>query len=316
MRSRTLSNVSCMSSSTFWSAASVHTPTDEKPSTLLHPTSAVRKIDSGVSLESRERGHSFNSRKKPTASRSRQSSFSNIIKSGRKRSMSGDTTQTTHTVAWDSAEAITEARRQKRIEIEQSLEMKYPNDRVHGEFLPFNTDFSHSSDSLSPVHFECDNLPESEREKTPLEPTTIAWKNMDALREEYEKADKKKGSIWGRIRRRILGSCGGKEWWEDGDDDKGSVRRYRLELPTRDALAQAATEGSKPLPQRVRSVGPTAKQAIHTPPLVVPDVVVGDVETGSVIDKWSVMGVMDGRRVLDGRGPEAQSYLQRGVVYS
>lgn len=52
---------------------------------------------------------------------------------------------------WETPETL--RRRQRRAEIGASLCQKYPNDRVHGEFLPFRSEFSHSADSLSPVQF-------------------------------------------------------------------------------------------------------------------------------------------------------------------
>ncbi|KAI5776439.1 hypothetical protein EDC01DRAFT_780098 [Geopyxis carbonaria] len=73
----------------------------------------------------------------------------------------------------------------------------------------------------------------------PTQPQTIAWKNLDSLRAEYAAADRRHKSPWGWIRRRILCGagllgCGGNqaEFWEEGDEDRGSVRRYRLALPS------------------------------------------------------------------------------------
>jgi len=129
---------------------------------------------------------------------------------------------------------------------------------------------------------------------TPLEPTTIAWKNLDSLRAEYAAADRRKRSAWEWIRQRVLCGagilgCGGKkEFWEDGDEDKGSVRRYRLELPDRDECAVKA------LPVRVRSVDTNIK----------PATIATTTHLGVEVDedgpeKWSVVGVLEGKRVQD-----------------
>ncbi|KAF8538961.1 hypothetical protein BDD12DRAFT_883680 [Trichophaea hybrida] len=375
MRARTLSNVSCISNSTWWSAvASVSSEPEqqhqqqqqqqqeEKEIKLGTPAPAVvRKIDSAVALEGvQERRESIASSSRGSTSQrrspkqkkenerpnsssskpkllSRQSSTSastvtmvNTTRSFRRRSTSvGTETPSTFTVTpsdssqrklrpstaaappdWASAEAIIELRRQKRREIEQSLEQKYPNDRCHGEFLPFNTDFSHSADSLSPVRFLS---PSSLRQVsssgtmvatastpvTPLDPTITTWKNLDSLRAEYAAADRRKSSAWGWIRRRVLCGagilgCGGKkEFWEDGDEDKGSVRRYRLELPDRD-------EGAvKALPVRVRSVDTNIKPSTTAAAAGTHLCVEAD-EDGP--EKWSVVGVLEGKRVQDDVG--------------
>lgn len=201
--------------------------------------------------------------------------------------------------SWDSAEAITEARRRKRREIAESLIQKYPNDRCHGEFLPFNTAFSHSSDSLAPVRFtppaSASSCPPStagtafDDPQALMDPSTIAWKNMDSLRAEYAAVDRRKRSPWQWIRQRIL--CGGtalgcgnkNEFWEDGDDDKGSVRRYRLELPDR------GDDSAAKMPVRVRSVGR------QTTPVEPP--MARSKSEEHVKERWSTVGILEGIRI-------------------
>jgi hypothetical protein len=84
-----------------------------------------------------------------------------------------------------------------------------------------------------------------------LEPTTIAWKNIDTLRAEYAAADRRKRTIWNWIRQRLL--CGAGRWgcrdgefWEEGANDRSSVRRYRLDLPEEGERGKA--------PARVKNV--------------------------------------------------------------
>jgi len=136
---------------------------------------------------------------------------------------------------------------------------------------------------------------------TPLEPTTIAWKDLESLRAEYAAADKRKRSAWVWIRQRVLCGagilgCGGKnEFWEDGDEDRGSVRRYRLELPDRDDAAGAAK-----VPVRVRSVdvkpseggpGSIGKSAVGALSLD------GVEEEKEGQERWSIVGICDGKGI-------------------
>ncbi|KAL7274321.1 hypothetical protein RUND412_002766 [Rhizina undulata] len=209
---------------------------------------------------------------------------------------------------WETTHPGPEAvqhRRQRRKEIEESLEQKYPDDRFKGEFLPFRSEFSHSGDSLCPVRFvksNDQNIPGStgiivrkSPENTPrasssyadqnaiaatvidvtgvevrvptprtvftnelaenyngpvMGNTVIDWKGDEARRREYEEVDRKRKGLWGCIRRRLLcgSSCGigggGKEFWEDGDDDSCSVRRYRLALPEEERKTPVSVEVS------------------------------------------------------------------------
>ena len=370
-RTRALSNVSCVSNSTWWSAkASVSGDADDAEyaecEDLPLDIKPMRKVDSGLALENvRERRESVST----TRASSRRSSSSRRHKENeapldadrapklarhtyassasaahpRRRpstteamrspsqatTLRGCSTRPTSALrspssppassgsgnwpswSWDSAEAITEARRRKRREIAESLVQKYPNDRCHGAFLPFNTDFAHSSDSLAPVRFTSAASAAPQRagsgrrsasaasEPTPMDATTIAWKNMDALRAEYDAADRRKRSAWAWIRQRVLCGgggilgCGGKnEFWEDGDDDKGSVRRYRLELPDRSG-EDAATK----VPVRVRSVC-HKRHSVRAE-----DVAMGlaadgaDDDASRDKDRWSTVGIMDGMRI-------------------
>jgi hypothetical protein len=373
-RARTLSNVSCVSNSTWWSAvASVsseshdqHVDEQEEKKEPKAMAVARKMLDSGVALENvQERRESI---KSTSTSRSRQNSgqkenerspstrdidanlrpklqrqgtsssaatAASSRRSSRRRpstsmeasnvSSSGTTLQgrpsSSGTGAltppassggqwqqwsWDSAQAITEARRLKRLEIKQSLTQKYPNDRVHGEFLPFSTGFAHSTDSLSPVRF----LPRTASSNaetmvasrstpaTPLEPTTIAWKDLEALRAEYAAVDKRKRSPWTWIRQRVLCGagilgCGGKkEFWEDGDEDRGSVRRYRLELPDRDETCAVK------VPVRVRSVDIKPADgvgAVATKRLGQGLLDVEEEKEGK--ERWSTVGICEGKGV-------------------
>lgn len=319
-RARALSNVSCVSNATWWSAvASVHEQPPERaperetksePNQQQHDETVTHKdLDSGVALPKVQKRRESIKSTSTTRSSRRSSRRPSTSIDPSNRSTSGTTLQgrpssscaTSQEFSWDSAQAITEARRLKRLEIKQSLTQKYPNDRVHGEFLPFSTGFSHSADSLSPVRF----LPQTSSSRaetmvapTPLEPTTIAWKNLDSLRQEYAAADKKKRSPWTWIRHRVL--CGAgllgckakKEFWEDGDEDKGSVRRYRLELPDKDETSVAVR-----VPVRVRSVesamassrrGTCGGEGKLMEPFE-------EEKTGQ--ERWSTVGICEGKRV-------------------
>jgi len=135
---------------------------------------------------------------------------------------------------------------------------------------------------------------------TPLEPTTIAWKDLESLRAEYAAADERKRSAWVWIRRRVLCGvgilgCGGKEFWEDGDEDRGSVRRYRLELPDRDDAA-----GAVKVPVRVRSVdirpseggsGSIGRSVVRTLSLD------GVEEEKEGQKRWSTVGICEGKGI-------------------
>jgi len=148
--------------------------------------------------------------------------------------------------SWDSAEAISEARRQKRREINALLsQTESPCE------LPFTSKdslprsrrrrVSTVSSSVASVSPQMEAIRQEPAEPAPsspslLEPTTIAWKNIDTLRAEYAAADRRKRTAWNWIRQRLL--CGAGRWgckdgdfWEEGADDRGSVRRYRLDLP-------------------------------------------------------------------------------------
>jgi hypothetical protein len=205
--------------------------------------------------------------------------------------------------SWDSAQGIAEARRQKRLEIKQSLTQKYPNDRVHGEFLPVSTGFAHSTDSFSPVKFVPPPsslgaetiVADPSAPITILDPVPIAWKDLESLRAEYAAVDKKKKSPWTWVRRRMLcGSsllgCGGKkEFWEDGDEDRGSVRRYRLELPDKDEVAAVR------VPVKVRSVDmkpdmPSSRRGYEglMPPFE---------EERAGKERWSTAAICEGKRI-------------------
>jgi hypothetical protein len=358
-RERTLSNVSCISNSTWWSAAASvsgeHHDEEQAEEKREKKYQAVTRkcLDSGVALENvqerRESIKSTSTARSPRSSRHRENerppSTRDVDASRLKRqntstsgttvaashyssrrrpstsmessthSTSGTTLQGTRPSSsstgatagngdwkqwsWDSAQGIAEARRQKRLEIKQSLTQKYPNDRVHGEFLPFSTGFAHSADSLSPVKFDPQpSALEAETDRsvpTILDPVPIAWKDLESLRAEYAAVDKKKRSPWMWIRRRVLcGSsllgCGAsKEFWEDGDEDRGSVRRYRLELPDKDEVSAVR------VPVKVRSVD------------MKPDMPLGGRGGGELMppfeeektgkERWSTAAICEGKRI-------------------
>lgn len=130
-----------------------------------------------------------------------------------------------------------------------------------------------------------------------LAPTTVQWKNLDSLRAEYAAADRKKRTLWGWIRRRvlcgagILGCAGAKEFWEEGDTDAGSVRRYRLDLPESAEHEKRAV----PTPRRVRSMESTRAVVIEKAGL--PDGIDERIEESIGFDRRSTMALFDGRGI-------------------
>jgi len=178
----------------------------------------------------------------------------------------GDPQRPVKRSSWDSAEAITEARRQKRREIAALLsqansQCELPCTSMDSPPRSRRRQVSTiSTSSVVPISPQPGTIrQESDETVSPspslLEPTTIAWKNIDTIRAEYAAADRRKRTVWNWIRQRLL--CGAGRWgckdgefWEEGTDDRSSVRRYRLDLPE-DLPEEGEREKA---PARVKSV--------------------------------------------------------------
>jgi hypothetical protein len=185
--------------------------------------------------------------------------------------------------SWDSAKAIAEVRRRKRREIEESL------NHCSGRYALDSDESTFSAIPSSPL--SATHVMPTGPERTAfsmVEPTTIAWKNLDSLRAEYAAVDRQKRSAWEWVRRRllcgasILGCSGSKEFWEEGDEDRGSVRRYRLQLPE--------CRFREKVPFRARSVEDMnggSKWAMVAPQAQT------DIRQGAR-ERWSTMGVWEG----------------------
>lgn len=197
---------------------------------------------------------------------SRQSTTtSNWTSSSSSTAVAPTTTTTTNKLSRTSTESTLRSpprahTKTSRADIATSLQQKYPNDRCHGAFLPFRSEFSHSKDSLCPVRFLPGGPPstpvstsaaaEKSVPATPMSETyngpvmyntPIDWKGNDARRREYAAADRKQACGWRKWCCGLFGKGGSKVFWDGADC--GSVRRYRLDLPPPESSEEESEEG-------------------------------------------------------------------------
>lgn len=92
-----------------------------------------------------------------------------------------------------------------------------------------------AGDSPSALHSSFISLSRQSSPPTPpadpiTQPTEIDWKDPANRAREYAEADRRRKSLWWKLQKAVCCGAAEEEFW-DGDEDSGSVRRYRLDLP-------------------------------------------------------------------------------------
>lgn len=93
--------------------------------------------------------------------------------------------------------------------------------------------------AIETLYNASDEKPKHETSYTPC--TIIDWTAPDTRRREYEKIDKSTRGLrglWRRVAPQWCRSSGRISFYEDDEDDDGSVRRYRVEIPAEEGGKQ------------------------------------------------------------------------------